>query len=1606
MKAEIYDFLIKEIEKNYLLRYKETLYKYINSEKFQSKLDNYLKDRDFSVFSLFDLFIDYFNQYDSGSSRDYIVQIFNWLNNKSFPHKGINEFNFDLVPIYEFFLKVLNYSLDKIESTDNSDFTNKYPLTFLTSEEELMNNITQEYFTFKDVFYNCYIKELMYLDMAITGHNTIHHVIGVNYLSMYIARQLNSLGLPVDLGVVAGTSLGHDIGKYGVLKDEINRVPYLHYYYTEEWFKRFNMDKIGHIATNHSTWDLELENLSIESLILIYSDFRVKNKVENNVYKMYIFSLEDSFDVILDKLDNVDAAKENRYKKVYKKLKDFEDYIISLGVDTTLNNELIQLQKKPFELMNKKEVLDNIKYISIEHNIYLMSKLTDSSSFNAIIEMARGETNWRKLRLYLQIFKEYSIYLTQEQKTTTLHFLWDLLLHTGEDIRKEAAELIGRLIALFDEEYRKELPSSVKSYETKKSSEILLDEFLNKLLYPDHKVADSQREWLYNLKNIIKSLFEVSHGSNYNKYFDVLNKYYHNYNDLSIAAQFYLSQTINYIPIKALDNNRLLKLYTYILKQLDSDNIEIRLSTLDIIYEILNTTNNIMFIASIRNWIIANLQKSSIPADNYLKYIIGMKINISPNYQEILDSNYAENQNDTSEIFLENLKTATEWVKKKVNIDILYDQVVKNPKGKGLHTAMHLCNILKVSAIERIRNYSGETLLNIFHLLSPEEKNDVAVELLRALEMDNYQFTKFIPYYLGQLLLYLPPNELDEIIDDFEDKIKTVSSRVVFLLLNTIVISIENYGEYIKRFEEEQEIYYKRRDRLLGLLSIAMASYDKDIKNESLMILSSNLFESKTLSLDEKFNIFDRIGKKILTLLYTDKEDDFLFYSNAASLNHIYRFISLYEFYHKDLVKINKQKIAFFPGSFDPFSLGHKEIAIEIREQGFQVYLAVDEFSWSKRTEPHIFRRNIINMSIASENDIYLFPKDIPINISNPNDLYKLKELFPSDDVYIVVGSDVLVNASAYKIESPILDFPHIIFDRKSSISKDDDEKKLEESIENIRANIIRLSLPPQYEDISSSQIRKNIDLNRDISKFIDPLAESYIYDYGLYLREPQYKTLLQSKTLEVNVSRNLSEKLLNEIKEQFGELINIKHLESLRNKLSYRILLVREANSHELLGFSTFYWIRQSILYDEFNNSSITEYIRQSVKGRIVLISGVCVKNNSDYLIETVLNETLSVAINRDYNYAIYNNSLTKEINPKVEKQLLLQGFAMTDFIYNNSPIFMVNMNNPITLNLDLENMLKPPYSTNLKVLETIRDTRIRLKEALVNLYPGELLLTYNRDMTYSKLIQKICDTNGVSIIQSSRRILGPNMCVPFGSILNSSIVPNTVTKTMHTEKVFKSNIIDFNIEAYPHYLNLAEQAKILKSFNRPVILVDDLLHKGYRINVIEPILKSMGIEIKKVILGILSGRGSEIGKEKNLPLDYAYFIPNLKLWFNESSQYPFIGGDMVDKTILQSSSIPSINMILPYVAPKFIKNTKNDAIYNLSEICLKNSFMIFKSIEEVYQSINQKSLNIKGLDEIIVSPRHPDTRNINSTRNIKPSACIDMDLEYLMRLENIIRR
>jgi hypothetical protein len=334
--------------------------------------------------------------------------------------------------------------------------------------------------------------------------------------------------------------------------------------------------------------------------------------------------------------------------------------------------------------------------------------------------------------------------------------------------------------------------------------------------------------------------------------------------------------------------------------------------------------------------------------------------------------------------------------------------------------------------------------------------------------------------------------------------------------------------------------------------------------------------------------------------------------------------------------------------------------------------------------------------------------------------------------------------------------------------------------------------------------------------------------------------------------------------------------------------------------------------------------------------------------------------------------------------------------------------MSNPITLSLDLETLLKPPFDNSSAIKDVINKTREKLKDAISKLYPGELVIVFNRDMIYSKLIQKICDINQVPTVQDQNRVLGPNMCVPFGSILNGRILPNTVTKSLHSEKIFYPDIKGFTIGAFPNYLSLEHQAKTLSSFNRPIILVDDLLHKGYRLNVIEPILRNCNIEIKKLVVGILTGRGKELGAIKNIELDSAYFVPNLKLWFNENLQYPFIGGDAVFREEYnQDYLIPSINLILPYVFPSFIKNSSIKAIYNLSEISLTNAIELFKAIEKLYQRINGRNLVIRNLGHVVIAPRKPDTLNSSEIiRNCKPSDYLMQNLEQLKRVENVLTR
>lgn len=1549
--------------------------------------------------------------YEETPEKGWLEYTYWYIISWSYPQSVMMEFPQEFEAGADFFIRVLRCMLDYTAAHKEFDpFTD---FEFLDVSAMPDNVIKEEYERFLYYFRKYYLYELMYIGKEIFFFNTLSHIAGVHYVAMHVARQLKEAGVPIDLPLVSGAAVGHDIGKFGCRPSEMRRMAHLHYYYTGQWFDEKNMPTIAHIAVNHSTWDLELENLPLESLVLIYADFRVRrDECGAPKEKMGIFTLKSSFDIILSKLENVDAAKERRYRYVYAKLKDFENYMESLGVNTDFSSRHLNPPvQKDVALVDAQESITRFKFMAIRHNIWLMEFLNTETAFGTLLEAARSEKDWKNTRAYIHIFEEYYTYMTQRQKIMTLNFLYELLMHREGDIRRQAAALMGKIIVRYDEIYRKELPADVVLPVGQTTSLSLWQKYLNIIVVPDHKITERHKRWMgYALKNIVTVVLDDKAKDERYEYLDVLLFYYHDSHwDDEIC--FILMDTLISVPLHRCEPHQIQELLDFTRESLGRNNLEIRGAALRFL-EYLAKEPGLLKSQARQIMDMLTILPAELP--------VGLQYNLRKIYEVLGQEASAQSLrlsadaegHAASELFLENQKVATPWMLKMTNIDFLME-AAQNHSVSLLQVASHLSNILKVGERINVRHRAGQGLVDIAPLLTPEQRNELAIELTKGLEIGEYEFSKYIPEYLGQIALYLPPQELDEIVQELKKLLRNANNRVVSVALNTLGVILEYYPEYQARYEETAEAVHNRRRDILGMLLSGLSSYDEEVSSEAFIVLGHQLFGSRRLTLEQKYEIFFLVYKRMLILIHGKEMTGLAFFNRAGSLNHIYRFISDYlmEYERFDVPEINR--VAFFPGTFDPFSSSHKGIVQEIRNLGFQVYLSLDEFSWSKKTQPRMTRRQIIIMSVADEENVYLFPDDIPINIANDGDLAKLEALFLDKEVYIVVGSDVILNASSYKAEphpGSIHQYNHVVFRRAQGQITDmtaEKEQQMAETIRNsVKGDLIYLTLPTHLEDISSTRIRENIDCNRDISNLISPLAQNYIYHYGLYLREPQYKPILQAKHIKFDFVTGENSQDVYQLLASFAHDEHMMEILSEHwQKPGAMVTLLRdESQNGKVMAFALSYTMETNDMYRIFQDADIVSWLRNRTFGKIAVLTGIYqqpempLKNAEQYL----LTETLAHYLEQDYGYAIYLGSPVKE----TEEVLRRQGFLQAAMPTEPNVLYVVDMRSPLTLLKNIETTIKEPFNHNERLLAVVEQGHRRLQDVMTTLYPGNLVLSVDAGIMHHKMLQKITSANGVPNEPLPVRKLGKNMCVPFGKLLRGMVVPNTVTKTLHSEKVYDGDIKTFRIENFPFYSPLENQVRTIKSFNRPVILVDDLLHKGHRIRGLEPILRKEEVEIDRMVVGILSARGRDLMAVRNCPVESAYFLPRLKGWYVESTLYPFIGGDMVERNSeTDANLIPSINFILPYVVPSYMRDVERDALYYFSLTCLQNVRDILKVLEEEYQSLFGRRLTLGRLGEAIISPRCPDRGACGKyDKNIAASVYVEDDIQKLVRLASIM--
>ena len=1446
---------------------------------------------------------------------------------------------------------------------------------FLTDDELAGSPCAPSYQRFLRLWRREFVYELMRLGLEVTPYRTLEHIAGVHHIAVTAARALRKSGVAVDVALVSGAAAGHDLGKFGCRPGE--RVPYLHYFYTDQWFRRRRMTDIGHVAANHSVWDLEPDYLSVEALLLIYADFRVKQLHDAQGREITrISTLAQAFQVILDKLDDVDGEKQKRYTRVYARLEDFEQFMVSCGVDVTMSGgDTPPLPEKHTALMTDDEALRALTLRCVGHNMELMHRLTDQRSFARLLEEARGETDWRRLRAYLAVMESYSLYLHIPQKVQTLTFLYELLMHREGDIRRQAAALLGEIIAGFHAGYAKERPADIRPDPRAITDVDQWRLYLDKILYPDHKLMPQHRRWIgYTLKFAVGSLLSHCPGRE-ERFLAPVFAYYRRPEDLDDYTAFQLLDTAAALPDTAYTASRARQMTAFAAALSLRKDLTIRMAAvllLDRLARLYPEDGRALEA-------VTAVPDGDSGTLRYLKQDV-----LSQGAPLLLPEDVV------SEIFLDNLKTATPWITKQGNLRLLTD-FARSGKSPALHIATHLSNLIKVSDRVTVRHSAGNALLALAPRLTADQRNEVAVELCRGLELGQQEFTKYIPDYLGRFALWLPPAELDEVLDDLRVNLSSSDSRVTASVLDTVGVIYEAYDAYRSRFPETDDAYRRRRERLLGLLMRGLSGIDGATRQEALFVLGRRVFGSGELGRHEKRRAFMLTQRKLLSAQDEFPGEGLTFYYRAAMLGKLYRFITEERLFHRGFDFGAPRPVAFFPGTFDPFTLSHKGIVRAIRDQGFEVLLAIDEFSWSKKTQPYRLRRRIAAMAVADVFHVSIFPEDFPVNIANPENLHELRAAFPGRSVSIVVGSDVVLHASSYKksvTPDSIHTFDHVVFRRTEPDAEPADYSC-------ITGKVLELTLPPQLEEISSTRIREAVDANRDISNLIDPTVQEFIYRRGLYLREPQDKPVLRTEDLSfLPASPETAEKFLR-------TMLSVPTAAALRTQIESRgddVMVCRDTDG-TILGAASYACLDSARLFARLGDPALSGLVRQNAGGRTLLISGLFVprgERQSD-LCQLLITEVLTLALSREFTYALYL-PLEGAVSGYGRQLLTLQGFVPAG---DSTDALAVDMRCPIVLSRNVDTAVKAPFSSSPRVLAAIAAAHRRLQAALTKLQPGSLVLSLSAGVIYHRLLQRITGRNGVPAEPTTPRVLGPDICVPYGKILRGVAVPNTVTKTLRTDKVYEPDLSTYSIEAYPDYSPLPDQVRTIHAFARPVILVDDMLHDGKRIRRLAPLLAETNTPVDQVLVGYLTGMGRDLMEQLGYPVDGIYYLPNLRMRFVESTLYPFIGGDTVRRAEPLSGGLqPSVNRILPYASPEFGPMDGRTA-WELSLCCLENARDILLALETEFRSLYARTLTLNRLGEAVILPLCPDKGGcIAYDASRAASACLEGDIEVLKRM------
>lgn len=189
-------------------------------------------------------------------------------------------------------------------------------------------------------------------------------------------------------------------------------------------------------------------------------------------------------------------------------------------------------------------------------------------------------------------------------------------------------------------------------------------------------------------------------------------------------------------------------------------------------------------------------------------------------------------------------------------------------------------------------------------------------------------------------------------------------------------------------------------------------------------------------------------------------------------------------------------KIAIYIGSFNPIHLMHEKIVKDLLTNNFMDKVIViptgDNYHLKNNLVSFKDRFNMLTLAFNNENIIISDIEQKEYHYTYQN-ISILKEKYPNDELYLVIGADNLFELNTWKNYTYLLDTCFFIVYGRNDLNID---SYINNNFTNYKRKFI---IKEQIGELSSTIIRNSIKENKNIDNYISKPIKEYILKNNLY---------------------------------------------------------------------------------------------------------------------------------------------------------------------------------------------------------------------------------------------------------------------------------------------------------------------------------------------------------------------------------------------------------------------------------------------------------------------------------------------------------------------------